>query len=83
MSFCCFTPDFGDSLATVNQLTLAFQSSAVDLSLIRPLSCSIVTTQQRLKDETAGEGKVKVKSLISKMTTEIQELCVEESQDLC
>ena len=40
-----------DTLAAVNRLSLAFQCTSVDLSIIRPLLNSTLTTLEKLKDE--------------------------------
>ena len=66
-----------DPLATVNRLSLAFQCTSVDLSIIRPLLSSTLTTLEKLKDEAPTTFEEKVKSLITRMNAEVTELHVE------
>ena len=75
------TPVLSDALTGVNRLSLAFQCTSVDLSIIRPLLTSILTTLEKLKDEapTCSLFEDKVRSLI---TTEMNEEAIELDADV-
>lgn len=66
-----------DVLAAVNHLSLAFQRTSVDLSIIRPLLSSTLTTLEKLKDEAPSVFEDKVRSLVTRMNTEATELQAE------
>ena len=66
-----------DSLTAVNRLSLAFQRTSLDLSIIRPLLSSTLTSLERLKDESPSSFEDKVRSLITRMNREAIELHVD------
>lgn len=63
-----------DVLSAVDRLSLAFQQAAVDLTVISPLLDATVLTLENLKQETATYSKAKVKQLIARTTTEVNQL---------
>ena len=63
-----------DVLSAVNRLSLAFQRTTVDLTVISPLLNSTVSTLEKLKQESAGDFEARVKQLIARTTTEVNEL---------
>ena len=66
-----------DTLAAVNRLSLAFQCTSVDLSIIRPLLNSTLTTLEKVKDEVPNTFEDKVRSLITRTNREATELHAE------
>ena len=63
-----------DVLSAVNRLSLAFQRSAVDLTIISPLLDATLMTLEKLKHEPAADFEARVKELIARTTTEVNEL---------
>ena len=63
-----------DVLSAVNCLSLAFQRSAVDLTIISPLLDATLMTLEKLKHEPAADFEARVKELIARTTTEVNEL---------
>ena len=61
-------------LSAVNRLSLAFQRATVDLTVISPLLNATVLTLEKLKQETATDFEAKVKQLIARTTTEVNQL---------
>ena len=57
-----------DVLSAVNCLSLAFQRSAVDLTIISPLLDATLMTLEKLKHEPAADFEARVKELIARTT---------------
>ena len=66
-----------DVLARVDHLSLAFQCTLVDLSIIYILLSTTLTTLEKLEDEAPTTSEEKVRSLIARMNVEVTELHVE------
>ena len=63
-----------DVLSAVNRQSLAFQRAAVDLTIISPLLDATLMTLEKLKQEPAADFEARVKQLIARTTTEVNEL---------
>ena len=60
-----------DVLSAVNRLSLVFQLSTVDLTIVWPLLTSTIQTLEKLQLEPATAFEAKVKQLIAKTTSEV------------
>ena len=58
-------------LSAVNRLSLVFQRSTIDLTIVSPLLNSTIQTLEKLQQESATEFECKVKELITRTTSEI------------
>ena len=63
-----------DVLSAVNRLSLAFQRTVVDLTIISPLLDSALLTLEKLKQEPAADFETRVKKLVDRTTTEVSKL---------
>ena len=63
-----------DVLSAVNRLSLIFQRSAIDLTLVSPLLNSTILSLEKLQQESATEFEDKVKQLIATTTSEVHKL---------
>ena len=63
-----------DVLSAVNRLSLVFQCSSIDLTIVSPLLNSTVASLESLQRESATFFEGKVRQLIDKTTTEVDSL---------
>ena len=63
-----------DVLSAVNRLSLVFQLSSIDLTIVSPLLNSTVASLESLQREFATFFEGKVRQLIDKTTTEVDSL---------
>ena len=59
-----------DVLSAVNRLSLVFQCSSIDFTVVAPLLNSTISSLESLQQETATDFEGKVRQLINKTTTE-------------
>ena len=60
-----------DVLSAVNRLSLVFQHSTIDLTIVWPLLSSTLQTLEKLQQEPATAFETNVKQLIAKTTSEV------------
>ena len=60
-----------DVLSAVNRLSLVFQHSTIDLTIVWPLLSSTIQTLEKLQQEPATAFETNVKQLITKTTSEV------------
>ena len=63
-----------DVLSAVKRLSLAFQRSTIDLTIVSPLLNSTILTLEKLQQEPATKFEGKVKQLIATTTSEVHKL---------
>ena len=60
-----------DVLSAVNRLSLVFQRSKIDLTIVSPLLNSTIESLKKLQEESASDFEGRVKQLIDCTTTEV------------
>ena len=63
-----------DVLSAVNRLSLVFQLSSIDFTIVWPLLNSAIASLETLQQESANDFEGKVRQIINKTTTEVNAL---------
>ena len=72
-----------DVLLAVNRLSLVFQRSKIDLTIVSPLLNSTIESLKKLQEESASDFEGRVKQLIDCTTTEVDKLQQNKESEPC